>query len=164
VTLALAASGRVAWREVPPYVASQLVGAFLGSATVATLVGTGAHLGATVPTPPNLVVIFAGEMVFTGLLIAAVFWLSDRGEGRWRWRLTLPPIAVALSTLVIGPLTGSSLNPARSIAPAVLSGTYTDLWAYLIAVLAAAVLVAAAWRPKSVDRFDRGPGRDDTAR
>ncbi len=58
--------------------------------------------------------------------------LSDRGEGRARWRLLLPPVAV--STCLIGPWTGSPLNPARTIAPAVLSGAYTDLWIFLTAV------------------------------
>jgi glycerol uptake facilitator-like aquaporin len=164
VTLALAASGRVAWREVPPYVLAQVAGAFLGSAAVAFLLGRGAHLGATTFAGSNLGLLLLAEMSFTALLIAAVFALSDFGEGPRRWRLLLPPGAVALSTYVIGPITGSSLNPARTLAPAVLSGTFTDLWAYLVAVPVAALLVAVAWRPRSVDRLDRGPGRDDPSR
>jgi glycerol uptake facilitator-like aquaporin len=134
VTLALAVSGRIAWRELPPYVVSQCAGA-------------------------NLPLVFAGEWGFTALLIATVFVLSDRGEGSGRWRLLLPPLAVGSSTFVIGPISGSSLNPARSLAPAVLSGTYTDLWVYLVATVAAAIVVALLWKPRSVDRLDRGPGR-----
>jgi aquaporin NIP len=164
VTLALATSGRIAWAEVPPYVGSQFAGAFLGSALVELFVGRGAHLGATLPSTTNLLVVFVGELAFTALLIVAVFWLSDRGEGRWRLRVLLPPMAVGVSTLLIGPLTGSSLNPARSVAPAVLSGAYTDLGVYLIAVPLAALLVGLAWGPRSVDRLDRGPGRTKTNR
>ena len=82
VTLALATSGRIAWAEVPPYVGSQFAGAFLGSALVELFVGRGAHLGATLPSTTNLLVVFVGELAFTALLIVAVFWLSDRGEGR----------------------------------------------------------------------------------
>ncbi|MCI4365600.1 MAG: aquaporin [Thermoplasmata archaeon] len=164
VTLALAGSGRIAWREVPPYVASQLGGAFLGSGLVWAVLGRGDHLGATLPAHGDLIPVIVGEMTFSALLVGAVFLLSDQGEGRRRWRLLLPTVAVGLSTYVIGPFTGSSLNPARSIAPAVLSGTYTDLWAYLLVVPTTALALALVWRPRSVDRLDRGPGRLDSSR
>ncbi len=159
VTLALAASGRIAWKEVVGYVASQLAGAFIASLVVLLALGGGGHLGATLPAEGDVTRAFVGEAAFTALLVGAVFVLADRGEGRWRWRLLLPPLAVGLSTFVIGPLSGSSLNPARTLAPAVLSGTYTDLWVYLVAVPAAALAVAVSWRPHSVDIEDRGPGR-----
>jgi aquaporin NIP len=163
VTLSLAASGRIAWREVPAYLLGQLLGAFAGSAAVLALMGDVDHLGATVPTGINPAWAFLAELLFTVALVAAVFVLADRGEGRGRWRLVLPPLAVAVSTYFIGPWTGSSLNPARTIAPAVLSGTYTDLWVYLIAAPLAALLMAGLWRPRAVDRLDRGPGRPTTS-
>jgi len=161
VTLGLAASGRIAWGETPEYVLGQFAGAFLGSGIVAISLGTEAHLGSTVPSTSPLTVFF-GEALFTAVLLAAVFVLADRGEGLFRWRLALPPLAVGISTYIIGPLTGSSLNPARTIAPAVLSGSFTELWVYLVAVPLGALCVAVAWRPTSVDRLDRGPGRLDT--
>jgi|SRR5208282_4508575 len=158
VTLGLAASGRIAWTETPEYVLGQFTGAFLGSGVVAISLGTGAHLGSTVPSA-SLLTVFVGEASFTALLVAAVFVLADWGEGFFRWRLALPPLAVGVSTYIIGPLSGSSLNPARTIAPAVLSGTFADLWIYLTSVPLGALVVALAWRPASVDRLDRGPGR-----
>ncbi|MCI4326703.1 MAG: aquaporin family protein [Thermoplasmata archaeon] len=164
VSLALAASGRIAWREVPPYVLGQLAGAFVGSAVVLVLFGDYSHLGATVPAQGNVLLAFPAEFGFTGILVAAVFVLADLGEGMGRWRILLPPSAVGLSTYVIGPWTGSSLNPARTLAPAILSGTYTDLWVYMTAVPLGALFVAALWRPRSVDRLDRGPGRLETTR
>ncbi len=163
VTLALAVSGRIDWEEAPWYVLGQFAGAFLGSACVLAVFGAVAHLGATVPTHGNLPRAFLAELAFTAGLVASVFVLSDRGEGRWRWRLVLPPTVVALATYLIGPWTGSSLNPARTIAPAILSGTYSDLWVYLTAVPLGALLVASFWRPRSVDRLDRGPGRESVA-
>lgn len=159
VTLALALSGRVSWRSAPGYWAAQFSGAFLASLLVRTALGEWNHLGATVPTTGDLALAFAAEALFTALLVAAVFELSDQGEGRARWRLLLPPLAVGLATYLIGPFTGSSLNPARTLAPAVLSGTYTDLWLYLIAVPIAAAVVAVLWKPRAVDIADRGPGR-----
>lgn len=164
VTLALAASGRLAWKEAPGYWVSQFSGAFLASFLVLRFLGGGSHLGATIPANGDLLRTFVAEAGFTALLVAAVFVLADRGEGRDRWRLALPPAAVGISTYLIGPWTGSSLNPARSIAPAVLSGTYTDLWVYLVAVPLAAAVVAVLWRPRSVDIQDRGPGRVETER
>ncbi|MGA8542594.1 MAG: MIP/aquaporin family protein [Thermoplasmata archaeon] len=158
VTLGLAVSGRIAWAESPVYFLGQFAGAFLGSVVVERSIGTNAHLGSTVPSTA-LVVAFGVEAAFTAALLCGVFLLADRGEGRFRWRLALPPLVVGISTYLIGPLTGSSLNPARTIAPAVLSGTYTDLWLYLIAVPLGALLVAMLWRPRAVDRLDRGPGR-----
>lgn len=161
VTLSLAVSGRIAWREVPAYLLGQIAGAFLGSAFVLGVWGDVAHLGATVPAQGNLVRAIPAELAFTAALVAAVFVLADLGEGRGCWRVLLPPAVVAVSTYVIGPWTGSSLNPARTIAPAILSGTYTDLWVYLTAVPLGALLVAVAWRPRTVDRLDRGPGRTE---
>ena len=164
VTLALASSGRISWRETPAYVLGQFAGAFLGSAVVWAVLGNAAHLGATVPADGNVVIAFALEVAFTAALVAGVFTLSDLGEGRGRWRVLLPPGVVGVSTFLIGPLTGSSLNPARTVAPAVLSGTFTDIWVYLIAVPLAALVVAAVWKPRAVDRLDRGPGRIETSR
>ncbi len=161
VTLALAASGRIDWREAPLYVLGQFAGAFLASACVLCAFGDIAHLGATVPAQGNELRAFLLELAFTAALVSSVFVLSDRGEGRRRWRIALPPTVVALATYVIGPWTGSSLNPARTLAPAVLSGTYTDIWVYLTAIPLGALLIAGCWKPRSVDRLDRGPGREE---
>jgi aquaporin NIP len=162
VTLGLAASGRVGWKEAPAYVLGQVAGAFAASGTVLVALGDEAHLGATVPHGVSPAGTFCLEFVFTAFLVGAVFALADQGEGRLRWRLALPAVAVGVSTFLIGPLTGSSLNPARTIAPAVLSSTYTDLAVYLIAVPLAGLFAAALWKPRAVDLLDRGPGRIKT--
>lgn len=164
VTVALAWSGRMAWREVPFYLLGQFSGALLGSALVLGLLGDVAHLGATIPSQGNVLRAFPAELVMTAALVASVFALSDFGEGRGRWRILLPPTAVAFATYVIGPWTGSSLNPARTLAPAILSGTFADLWVYFSAVPLGALLVAVLWKPRSVDRLDRGPGRATISR
>jgi aquaporin NIP len=163
VTLSLAASGRIDWRETPPYILGQFAGAFLGSAVVLGAIGNFAHLGATVPSDGEVARAFLGEVAFTAALVASVFVLADLGEGRGRWRILLPPAVVGVSTYVIGPWSGSSLNLARTLAPAVLSATYTDLWVYLVAVPLGALAVALAWRPRAVDRLDRGPGREEVS-
>jgi glycerol uptake facilitator-like aquaporin len=163
VTLGLAVSGRIAWREVPPYLLGQFSGAFLASGLLLATFGNIAHLGATLPTGGNVARAFPLELASTAALVASVFVLADLGEGRNRWRILLPPAVVGLSTYLIGPWTGSSLNPARTLAPAILSGTYTDLWVYFTAVPLGSMLVALLWRPRAVDRLDRGPGRRETS-
>lgn len=162
VTLGLVASGRIGWAEVPAYLLAQFAGAFLGSGLVLLTLGDEARLGSTLPST-GLGLVFVAEATFTAGLVASVFALADLGEGRGRWRLTLPPVVVGVSTYLIGPLTGSSLNPARSIAPAVLSGSFSGLWVYLLAAPLGALAVAIAWRPRSVDLRDRGPGRESVA-
>jgi len=163
VTLALALSRRIDPWESLEYIPAQLVGAFVGSGTVFVLFGNYAHLGTTLPASGLLAEAMAGEALFTAALVASVFLLADRGSGPGRLRLLLPPLVVGVSTYVIGPVSGSSLNPARSIAPAVVSGTFTDLGFYILVPLLAAAVVAALWRARSADRLDRGPGRDDVA-
>lgn len=157
VTFALAVSGRFPWRLAPGFWIAQFSGAMTGSGIVLGLLGGGDHLGATVPTGVPLSLAAAGEAAFTALLAATVFYLSDLGEGRGRWRTFLPPVAVGLSTYVIGPWTGSSLNPARSVAPALLSQTYTDLGLYLLVVPAAAGLVALVWAAPMGSQVGRRP-------
>jgi glycerol uptake facilitator-like aquaporin len=133
VTLALAADRRIPAAEAAPHFVAQFAGAFLGSAVVLGVFGSSHGLGATVPTGGDEFRAFVLEFVFTWLLVVSVLALVRYGVGRRRWRLTWPGAVVAASTYLIGPWTGSSLNPARTLAPAILSGTYAGLWLYIVA-------------------------------
>jgi MIP family channel proteins len=146
VTVALFLANRFPWRQVAPHVVAQVAGAFAGSAVVLLTFGDVAHLGATVPQGGAVARALVSEFAFTLALVLTVFVLVEFGVGLLRWRLLLPGAVVAVSTYWIGPWTGSSLNPARSLAPAVLSGTYTDLWVYLVAPPLAAVVAGIAFR------------------
>ncbi len=130
----------------------KFAGAFLGSLSVLATLGSADNLGATIPRNGYTLDAFLMEMGFTALLVASVFVLADHGEGRWRWRSLLPGMTVGLATLVIGPLTGSSLNPARTVAPAVLADAYGGLWVYLVAVPLGAFAVAAMWKRSTPHR------------
>ena len=152
VTLALGACRRSPAREAVPYLLAQTSGAFVASATVAQFLGRSAHLGATVPNGVSLELVFGEEALFTFLLVAAVFVIAERGFGRGRWRLVLPAVVVGISTYLIGPSTGSSLNPARSLAPGDHSGTLTGFGAYVLAAIAAALLAALLMPPLLAQR------------
>lgn len=142
VTLALAGSGRFPRREVPAYLGAQTLGAFGGAGAVLLALGNGAHLGATLPLGGDLVRTFLLELAFTLALLASVIYLTKAGKVPRAWELLLPALVVGISTFFIGPFTGSSLNPARSLAPAVLSDDYSGIWIYFTATLSAAGIVA----------------------
>lgn len=144
VTLGLVARRRFPAREAAPYVVAQLAGAFAGSLLVWRLLGTAAHLGATVPGPGGPAWVLPLEFGFTFLLLASVFYLVGLGRDPTRIELLLPAAVVGLSTWLIGPWTGSSLNIARTLAPALLSGDYAWIGLYAVAVLLAPLAAAFA--------------------
>ncbi|MCI4334133.1 MAG: aquaporin [Thermoplasmata archaeon] len=146
VSLALVLSGRTPSRWLAPYILAQLSGAFLGSLVVWAALGPGAHLGATLPAAGQLGLALLAEAVFTALLVLSVFVVSDVSSRWGAGPLLLPGTVVGIATYLIGPLSGSSLNPARSIAPGLLSGASSYLPAYVAAVLGAAVVPALLWR------------------
>ena len=145
VTLALWAAGRFPGSRVLPYMAAQTLGALAGSAAVLWALGGALHLGATVPTDGDWAVAMAGEFGFAVLLVLSVLLLARFEPGR-EARSPRSERGRRSRGDVIGPSSGCSLNPARSIAPALLSGTFTDLWVDLLAVPAGALLAATVAR------------------
>jgi glycerol uptake facilitator-like aquaporin len=145
VTLALAVRRKIRLPQAAAYVATQFAGALVGSAAVLLGAGAADHLGATYPSG-SLPWDFMGETAFTFLLVLSVLFIVERGAGRGRWRLLLPGAVVAASTYVLGPWTRSSLNPARTLAPAALTGLVSDLWLYFLSAPLGALLAVLAWR------------------
>ncbi len=143
VTLMLVGSRRFPVREAPPYIAAQFAGAFVGAGVVLLSLGGAAHVGATLPRGDNLPRTFVDELGFTVALLLSVVYLSWPQKVVKAWEWFLPAIVVGVSTYLIGPWTGSSLNPARTFAPAVLSGDYLGIWVYFSAALVAAAFGAA---------------------
>jgi glycerol uptake facilitator-like aquaporin len=147
VSLAVALRGKLPAGEAVAYTLAQFSGAFAGSGLVLLTLGPADHLGATFPVA-GVLPAFLGEVALTFLLILVVLFLVDHGPGRSRWRLLLPGAVVALSTYVIGPWSRSSLNPARTLAPAVLSMTFNDLWLYFAAPASGALLALLVWQSR----------------
>lgn len=150
VTLGFAAAGRFPWRHVPAYVGAQTAGALLASLLHRLLYGSGAAakaaFGATVPVVP-LPAAAGFEVVLTFLLMLVIMAVAtDR-----RVPGAVPGLAIGLTVAVCacfaGPETGASMNPARSLAPALLAGgtALADLPLYLIAPPAGAALAALCY-------------------
>jgi aquaporin Z len=142
VTIAFWAAGRFPGVRVLPYVGAQLVGALAGSGLVKLLATEGSTLGATLPAH--------GPAQAFGIELALTFWLmlvilrvtaGAKEEGLLAG-ITIAA-TVGLEALVAGPLSGASMNPARSLAPALLSGHLTHAWLYVVAPLAGALLAVA---------------------
>ncbi|CAN5706268.1 MIP family channel protein [soil metagenome] len=145
VSLGFASVGRFPLRSVLPYWLCQFGGAILAAGVGAILFGAG-H-GAHIPTSASVVRNVGTELVLTFILmlvIAAV--ATDRRAGS-----TVPGISIGLTVvlgvLVGGPVTGGSMNPARSFGPALFanSAARSSLWLYLAVPLAGAVLAAKVY-------------------
>ena len=141
VTLGFAAAGRFPWRYVLPYVVSQTLGA-IAAAGLAALLFSAGH-GAYIPAVgwPRAV---ATEAVLTFLLMLVIIAVATdkRANG------AVPGLAIGLTivfdVLIGGPVTGGSMNPARSLGPTLFAGgaALTHVWIYLVAPAIGAVLAA----------------------
>ncbi|MCI1189518.1 aquaporin [Hymenobacter sp. DH14] len=142
VTLAFWAMGRFEGRRVLPYVGAQLAGAALGSLLVKLIAGPGSDLGATLPAhgPWQALGI---ETFLTFWLMLVIFRVTSGSKEVGMLAGLAISSTVALEALVAGPLTGASMNPARSLAPALLSGIWTDWWVYIVGPVAGALLAVA---------------------
>ena len=137
VTTAFALRGAFPWKMVPMYWLAQLAGAFLGSAGLLGVFGDVEHLGATLPamgTGPAL----AAEIVTTLALVLVTLGTATRHRVLGAQAAIAAGGTIAADTLVARPISGASMNPARSIAPAVLSHTTSGLWIYVLGPLAGA--------------------------
>ena len=144
VTLAFALTGHFPWREVPFYISGQLIAAALGAAVLRYLFGNVFVLGANQPAGP-IVQSLIMEVLVTAILmfvIAAV--ATDRRAKGLPAGLAIGG-AVALNVLWAGPISGASMNPARSFGPVLISGVWTAHWIYWVGPIVGAALGAFAY-------------------
>jgi len=119
-------------RKAGPHVAAQLAGAALASLVLKVLFPQSASLGATVPAGP-VWQSFVLELVMTYFLMRTVLGGDVHAIG----------LVVAVEAIMGGPVSGASMNPARSFGPALLSGAWTAHWVYWTAPIAGALLASA---------------------
>ncbi len=159
VSLAFALRRDFAWRRVPGYVLAQLAGAVIAAAVLRALFGTSAHLGATLPQPRfRSGQAFALELLLTFGLVSVILCVSSAAQNVGQFAALAVGSYIVLAGLWSSPVSGASMNPARSFGPAIVGGDLHQLWIYLLAPpLGAIAAAAAAW-------LLRGPGGDYTAR
>ncbi|MDH6574696.1 aquaporin [Kitasatospora sp. MAP5-34] len=147
VSVAFAVRGDFPWRRVPGYVLAQIAGALAAASLLRGLFGTAGHLGATAPgrgvgSGAALVL----EMVLTLGLATVILGTASGARNIGHNAAIAVGGYVALAGLWAGPAGGGSMNPARSLGPALVGGTLAPLWIYLVGPLVGAVLaVPLAW-------------------
>ena len=147
VTLAFATIGRFPWRQVPYYIAGQVVAAVLASLMLAGILGQVADLGMTTPTgAATQSLLLEGILAFFLMFVITAVATDSRAVGDMAgWAIGG---TVALEAIFAGPISGASMNPARSLAPAVVVGEFEYLWIYFAGPVVGALL--GAWAYKTV--------------
>ncbi len=147
VTISLAAVGKFKKKIVPYYVVSQLIGAVLASLSWVVIAGNYGRISYYGATIPNQVfgweASFLAEFVMTFILMLAV---GVACAGPRSLSGAVIGSAVALDALFGGAISGASMNPARSFAPALVSMKFGYQWIYWVAPLAGALAGALAWK------------------
>jgi MIP family channel proteins len=145
VTTAFAVTRHFPWREVPVYVASQVLGAALGALTLRLLFGNVAQLGVTLPAG-SIGQSFGLEILLTALLMFVIISVATDRKAISAPAALAIGFTVAMDALWGGPISGASMNPARSFGPALVAGVWTDQWLYWLAPLIGASLGAVAYQ------------------
>jgi len=145
VSMAFAASVRFAWKNVPGYAAAQILGAIGASLTLSLLFPLDSRLGATIPSGSSAQS-FVLEVLLAWFLMLVVLSMSDGAKERGPIAGSTIGAVVALAALFAGPISGASMNPARSIGPALVSGRIDDLWIYIAAPVVGALLAIPCCR------------------
>ncbi len=139
VTLAFTASGRFPARQVPLYLAAQILGAIAGSALLSHLFPGTKTLGETLPAG-SARQSFIFEVVLTLILMLVILQVSIGAREKGITAGLAIGATVGLEALFAGPICGASMNPARSLGPALVSGRLSEIWIYLIAPTLGALL------------------------
>jgi aquaporin NIP len=145
VTVAFTLAGKFRKQVVLPYVASQLAGAFLASIAILLLFGNRASLGATLPVG-SAWQSFGLEAVLSAILMFVILCVSTGPKEVGVMAGAAIGGVIALEAMFAGPICGASMNPARSLAPAVLSGNVHALWVYVSAPVLGAAIAVPLWR------------------
>ena len=146
-------SGRMSGKDAALYMIFQVIGAIIGSAILFALVSTGGHDGPTA-TGSNgfgdgeMLQAFIAEVVFTFIFVLVVLGTTDSKKGAGNFAGLAIGLALVLVHIVCIPITGTSVNPARSIGPALFEGgaALSQLWLFIVAPFVGAVGSAIVWK------------------
>jgi len=146
VTFGLVLAGVMSWTRALVYWIAQFLGGILAAALLAFLLGVKSGLGATVLAPnisplQGLVI----EGVLTFFLVNTVLHAAVAGKAGNFAGLAIG-MTLTLSILMGGPLTGASLNPARTLGPAILTSNLSEFWVYLAGTFAGAAVAAGVYK------------------
>jgi aquaporin NIP len=145
VTLGFCAARRMPWRLASPYLFSQCLGAVLASGLLRMLFPGNQMLGGTQPAG-SVTQSFVLEIVLTAMLMFVILNVSTGDKEKGVTAGIAVGAVIALEALFAGPICGASMNPARSLGPALVSGHFQNLWLYLVAPVIGAVAAVLGCR------------------
>ncbi|MED6119190.1 hypothetical protein PIB30_009589 [Stylosanthes scabra] len=154
VSLAFATINHFPWKQVPFYIAAQLTGAISASYTLRVLLEPATQIGATSPSGSNIqALVMEIVATFTMVFISAAVATDPKAIGE------LSGVAVgssvSIASIVAGPISGGSMNPARSLGPAIATSSYKGIWVYFVGPITGALL--GVWSYGVVQDIDNKP-------
>ena len=145
VTLAFAVHKVFPASQILPYIICQLAGAIAASFVLKHLFPASQFLGATIPSGP-LMQSWVLEVFLTLFLMLTILNVSERGKEKGLLAGLAVGSVVLLEAMFAGPVSGASMNPARSLAPALASGILTEIWIYLTAPVVGSIIAVILHR------------------
>ncbi len=146
VTLAFWSSGFFRRSLVVPYILAQLLGAIAASGLLRICLGAVGNLGATLPRNGEWLQSLILETVLTFILMLVIFGSGLDRRAHAGFAGIAIGLTVALEAICMGPITGASMNPVRSLAPALVSGNLQHQWLYWVAPILGAQLAVIVYR------------------
>ena len=143
VSIAFAYAKKFSWKEVPKYIFFQVAGAFAASLLLMWLFPKSELLGATIPSV-DVWRAFVLELILTFFLMVVIINVSTGSKEVGMMAGIAIGSVVLLEALFAGPITNASMNPARSLAPNIVSGNIKGLWLYILAPIIGAILAVVS--------------------
>jgi aquaporin NIP len=144
VSIAFTIAGRFPVKQLPGYIASQLAGGVIASILLKILFPASRFLGATMPAGTEMQSLIL-ETILTFFLMLVIIHVATGSKEQGMFAGMAIGSVVALEAMFAGPVCGASMNPARSVAPALVSGHPEHLWVYILAPVAGAALAIPVW-------------------
>ncbi|CAI9087849.1 OLC1v1022033C1 [Oldenlandia corymbosa var. corymbosa] len=159
VTIAFATCKRFPWKQVPAYVLAQVIGSTLASGTLRLIFnGHQDHFSGTLPNGTDLQSLVL-EFIITFYLMFIISGVATDNRAIGELAGLAVGATVLLNVMFAGPISGASMNPARSLGPAIVSNKYKSLWVYMVGPTTGAI--AGAWVYNLI-RFTDKPLREIT--
>lgn len=145
VTIGFWTAGEFQGMRVPLYITAQLLGAIAASCATRLIFGSVAALGATVPNGAASTSFWL-ELLMTFLLVFVILGSAVHGRAIKSFAGIAIGSTIALDALFGGPISGASMNPARSLGPALVTGLWQSQWIYMVAPITGAILAVISYK------------------
>jgi len=140
VSIAFWLDKKLITKDLIPYMFFQIVGGILASTLLFFLLPESKTMGETLVKCRDWKVVFIVEFIITFILMFVILQVSDKSRNLDRFSGIAIGGVVAFAAIFFGPISGASMNPARSISPAILINNFSYLWIYIISPILGAVL------------------------